>query len=307
LASTPPRRWLVAGFSALILHLAALAAFLVVPRYTLKDDEAPQAMVVTLVTEPPAAANPSDTTAPDAAQPAEAPAVEAQPGSAQPPLAVPTSEPPADAPPPAAPVVPIPDVPPPAEPAVPVPDVPPPAEPAVPVPNVPPPPEQAVPVPEIRPPPQAAAPARAPIPNKASAARPRPRAPPSSVPPSSAPPSSAPPSSTNLAAPRSPETTTPSENVIGPYRNSLAAHVQVYERYPALARARRAEGIVVLHVTIQRDGQIAAMSIEHGSGWEPLDREALATLKRADPLPPVPASVPGATIDLVFPLSFRLE
>jgi periplasmic protein TonB len=99
----------------------------------------------------------------------------------------------------------------------------------------------------------------------------------------------------------------PPADVIGPYRNSLAAHVQPYQRYPALARARREEGLVVLRVTIERDGHIAAMSIEHGSGSESLDREALATLKRADPLPPIPAGVPGATIDLVFPLRFHLE
>jgi len=49
------------------------------------------------------------------------------------------------------------------------------------------------------------------------------------------------------------------------------------------------------------------MSIDRGSGSEVLDREALATLRRAEPLPPVPAGVAGTTIDLVFPLRFHLE
>ncbi|MDR3533774.1 MAG: energy transducer TonB [Rhodopila sp.] len=104
-----------------------------------------------------------------------------------------------------------------------------------------------------------------------------------------------------------PAATAPVADVLGPYRNSLAAHVKAYQRYPALARARREEGLVVVHVTIQRDGRITAMSIERGSGSESLDGEALATLKRADPLPAIPSSVPGATMELVFPLRFHLE
>jgi protein TonB len=99
----------------------------------------------------------------------------------------------------------------------------------------------------------------------------------------------------------------PSEDIIGPYRNSLAAHLRPYQHYPLLARSRHEEGLVVVHVTVQRDGHIAAMSIEHGSGFESLDREALATLKRADPLPPVPAGMPGATMELSFPLRFQME
>jgi protein TonB len=49
------------------------------------------------------------------------------------------------------------------------------------------------------------------------------------------------------------------------------------------------------------------MTIEHGSGSQALDEEALATLKRAEPLPAVPAEVPGATMALKFPLRFHLE
>ncbi len=70
---------------------------------------------------------------------------------------------------------------------------------------------------------------------------------------------------------------------------------------------RREEGLVVVNVTIQRDGQIVAMSIQHGSGSPLLDEGALATLKRADPLPAMPADMPGATMALLFPLRFHLE
>ena len=62
-----------------------------------------------------------------------------------------------------------------------------------------------------------------------------------------------------------------------------------------------------VRVTVQRDGKIAAMAVEQSSGSESLDREAEATLKQAEPLPPMPTGVPGEIIELVFPLSFRLE
>jgi protein TonB len=94
---------------------------------------------------------------------------------------------------------------------------------------------------------------------------------------------------------------------LGAYRDRLAAHLKAYQRYPAMARARREEGLVVVDVTIQRDGEIVAMMIKRGSGSHSLDDEALATLKRADPLPAMPPDVPGQTMALMFPLRFHLE
>jgi protein TonB len=258
----------VASALALIGHLMVLAVLLLVPRHVLEDEERPQALVVTLVTEPPAAEAQPDLTPPAQTPPAQTPPVASPP---EPPPPAPLVNPP-----------PPPEVPLPEEPAV--------APPDTPLPPPPPPPEVAVPTP-------AAPPPRKPV-AKPGAPRPRLTAPT---------PNAAPPASSTPAQPRAPVAIAPSADVIGAYRNSLAAHVQPYQRYPALARARREEGLVVLHVTIRRDGQIAAMSIEHGSGSDSLDREALAALKRADPLPPVPAGVPGTTMDLVFPLRFHLE
>jgi protein TonB len=234
---------MVAGVAALLLHLTVLAVLLFVPGRALRDDDASQPVMVTLVTEPPMAQVP--------------------------PVAAPLAEPP---PPETAPAL---DNPPPPPEAPPTPDVPPPP----PAPDTSPP---RVPAPIAKP--------KTPLLRLTVPAHPV-----------------APPSSATPAEPRPPASAAPRADIIGPYRNSLAAHVQTYQRYPALARTRREEGLVVLHVIIQRDGQIAAMSIEHGSGSEVLDREALATLKRADPLPPIPAGVPGATIDLEFPLRFHLE
>jgi periplasmic protein TonB len=274
----PRCRLMVAGVAALLLHLTVLAVLLFVPGRALRDDDASQPVMVTLVTEPPVAQVPAV-----AAPLAEPPPVEAQP-EPPPPIAVPPPEPPpVEAQPETAPAL----------------DIPPPPPEAPPAPDIPPPPPAAIPAPDTSPPRVPKPIAKTPRPRLAVPAHPV-APPPSAIQAEPRPPASAAP----LAEPTS---AVPRADIIGPYRNSLAAHVQTYQRYPALARTRREEGLVVLHVTIQRDGQIAAMSIEHGSGSEALDREALATLKRADPLPPIPAGVPGATIDLEFPLRFHLE
>ena len=99
----------------------------------------------------------------------------------------------------------------------------------------------------------------------------------------------------------------PSGDVLGPYRNALATHLQTYRRYPLLARTRHEQDTVRVRVLVRRNGQIDSVAIDQGSGPDRLDREALATLRRAEPLPPIPASVAGETMGLVFPLSFRLE
>ncbi|HBS54681.1 MAG TPA: hypothetical protein DEA38_03005 [Stenotrophomonas sp.] len=44
-----------------------------------------------------------------------------------------------------------------------------------------------------------------------------------------------------------------------------------------------------------------------GSGRTLLDDEALATLARAAPLPPPPASLPGDPLEVVVPVSFFLD
>lgn len=68
--------------------------------------------------------------------------------------------------------------------------------------------------------------------------------------------------------------------------------------------AVKQHGVVLLHFTMDRDGKVSAVKIEKSSGTDALDQEALAALQRAQPLPPPPAEVPGATLDLIVPVDF---
>ena len=49
------------------------------------------------------------------------------------------------------------------------------------------------------------------------------------------------------------------------------------------------------------------MTVAGSSGWAALDEEARDLIRRAQPLPPVPADYPGETLDLVVPVVFSLR
>ena len=57
---------------------------------------------------------------------------------------------------------------------------------------------------------------------------------------------------------------------------------------------------------MDRSGRVLSSRIDRSSGRPLLDREALAMLDRAQPLPPPPDDVPGATLELVTPVEFFL-
>jgi protein TonB len=82
--------------------------------------------------------------------------------------------------------------------------------------------------------------------------------------------------------------------------------VEELKRYPAMARADRLEGRVVVRAVVQEDGHLADLEIAKSSGHETLDRAAMEVLQQAFPLPMVKAlGKPRVTIHV--PLSYRLD
>ncbi len=59
--------------------------------------------------------------------------------------------------------------------------------------------------------------------------------------------------------------------------------------------------------TMDRAGHVLAATLVHSSGSLALDEEAMALIRRAEPLPPVPAEMPGATVTLTVPVTFALR
>jgi len=91
------------------------------------------------------------------------------------------------------------------------------------------------------------------------------------------------------------------------WQTSLMRQLQRFKRYPAAAQSRKEEGIVLLSFSLDRSGHVLAHSIARSSGHPDLDNEVMAMIMRADPLPPLPASMPQTRIDLTVPIRFSLR
>jgi len=85
----------------------------------------------------------------------------------------------------------------------------------------------------------------------------------------------------------------------------VLARLERLKRFPSAARSRRDQGVAVVRFRVNRQGRLLSSSLERSSGSRPLDQEALATVSRAEPFPPIPAGRPDE-IDLVVPIEFFL-
>ncbi len=79
-----------------------------------------------------------------------------------------------------------------------------------------------------------------------------------------------------------------------------------FKRYPADARRRRTRGVVIVNFSISANGALRSVKIVRSSGAAILDREALNTVRRASPFPPIPS---GMTVPQSFtaPIDFTLN
>ncbi|MBY8825214.1 energy transducer TonB [Sphingomonas colocasiae] len=119
------------------------------------------------------------------------------------------------------------------------------------------------------------------------------------------------------ARPPVPETTAPrslpappapavSSNMRDSWEARLLAHLERHRRFPADARARREEGVAHIRFRMNRAGRVLAARILRGSASPSLDRAALETVRRAQPLPAIPEALPEE-IELDLPVAFFLR
>jgi periplasmic protein TonB len=91
------------------------------------------------------------------------------------------------------------------------------------------------------------------------------------------------------------------------WQSLLIKHIQHFKRYPQTARERNEQGVVVLAVSLDRDGHVLSHRIISGSGFGDLDAEVLALIERAQPMPAFPPSMREAQLDLTLPIRFSLR
>ncbi|UYK85780.1 energy transducer TonB [Xanthomonas sacchari] len=121
----------------------------------------------------------------------------------------------------------------------------------------------------------------------------------------SAPPGIVAPPAERYAAPQSLAGTTPQARVT--WQAQLLGHLQRYKRYPRAAQRRRQEGVAHVGFAVDQGGHAGDLRLVRSSGHDTLDAEALATVRRAEPLPPPPAEMSGDAVQVVVPVEFFLR
>jgi periplasmic protein TonB len=91
------------------------------------------------------------------------------------------------------------------------------------------------------------------------------------------------------------------------WKSRLVSQLERSKRYPTEARARGEEGVVQIAFNVDRRGGVHDAHIVRSSGSVLLDRETLAMVERAQPLPPPPSELPGTQIAIVVPIRYNIR
>lgn len=90
------------------------------------------------------------------------------------------------------------------------------------------------------------------------------------------------------------------------WEGRVLSRLEKFRKYPGSARRARQQGGVYIRFRIGRDGHVLSSSLLRSSGFPALDQAALETLRRADPLPKIPADRPEQ-IELSVPVEFTIH
>ncbi len=81
------------------------------------------------------------------------------------------------------------------------------------------------------------------------------------------------------------------------FQQQLLTHIERYQRDPG------ASGKVLVLFAMRRDGTLVRLDVKASSGRALLDQEAMETIRRAQPLPRIPADMPDL-ITVLLPVAF---
>jgi len=91
------------------------------------------------------------------------------------------------------------------------------------------------------------------------------------------------------------------------WQGLLLGHLEQYRRYPRQAERLRQQGVAYVRFSVDRQGNASNIRLGQSSGHPLLDEEALATVRRASPLPPPPAEITGDPVEVMVPVTFFLR
>lgn len=96
-------------------------------------------------------------------------------------------------------------------------------------------------------------------------------------------------------------------NALPNWTSRVISRLERYKRYPSDAQSRGDRGVVRLAFSVDRSGGVHNARVVASSGSNLLDRETLAMIERASPLPPPPDEVRGAYVPVVVPIAYSIR
>ena len=106
---------------------------------------------------------------------------------------------------------------------------------------------------------------------------------------------------------KAPETELISESQVkADYLTYLYQRIRDNKFYPGKARKWRAEGRVVVSFVIGRNGKISQLEVTDTSGNRYLDKAALTTIRKIEPLKALPILISDTSWNLKVPLDYQL-
>jgi periplasmic protein TonB len=101
-----------------------------------------------------------------------------------------------------------------------------------------------------------------------------------------------------VSEPAAPSTSLQSSSDVAPnsatleFSNALLRHIARFQRYPRAAEPKRLQGTVRAVFSVSRDGRLLGAWVKTSSGEALLDKAAIDTIRRAQPLPVIPSVLP---------------
>lgn len=97
----------------------------------------------------------------------------------------------------------------------------------------------------------------------------------------------------------------PVDQIAATFQRTLLSHIARYRLYPDAAGRERARGTVQLMFAMLRDGTVTDVWVKATSGNRVLDAAALETVRRAQPLPRIPAGLPSH-LNVQMPVAYDM-
>lgn len=115
-----------------------------------------------------------------------------------------------------------------------------------------------------------------------------------------------------IVAPAVAEPAADAARLVDNYGQRLSELFSRRQQYPRLAALRGWEGEVRVRLSVARQGSLTAVKLERSSGYEVLDRHALAMIEEIGRLPPPPAELAQSAqfsgdVQVVVPIHYKLR